>query len=637
MCGIVGSIQIGEIEPYRDEVRQAMARLAHRGPDGEGYKEFALARGAGSEFNRGPEATVLFGHRRLAIIDLSEGASQPMSTPDSRFHLIFNGEIYNYRELRTELQNLGQRFRTNSDSEVLLLAWQEWGTAILPRLIGMFSFAVLDCKKSTVVLARDPFGIKPLYYVRDGKSLVFASEISPLLDLKSVSRRANLETVYEFLGGGFGDYADRTFFQDVRQLPPAHYLAISCGSPGAGNPTCYWELGKKQGASLSADEATSCFRALFETSIKLHLRSDVPAGVSLSGGTDSSAITAMVRKVQGPNSELHTVSYVADDSKLSEERWSTMVARATSAKQHLVRVQASEIISDFQRLVQVQEQPFGSPTIYAQYRIFRCAQEACLKVMLTGQGADQYLGYIRHLSVRLASMVRTGRWVAAVKFLGRVRSLPLNGALNGRTIVRHLLPESIVAALRRWRPDEPFGVNVNWFRNRGVGQSRIRPVQGYSGLHGLLKQSLVETLPSLLRFEDRNAMAFSVENRVPFLTTDLLDLIFALPEEEIISNEGRCKAVLVRAMRGVVPDEVLDRRDKIGFAMPLSDLNRSAMGWLETILSHAASIPVFNVAEIQNLLRLTRIGQASDAESQRMIWRWVSFLAWAREFGVSFE
>jgi asparagine synthase (glutamine-hydrolysing) len=140
-----------------------------------------------------------------------------------------------------------------------------------------------------------------------------------------------------------------------------------------------------------------------------------------------------------------------------------------------------------------------------------------------------------------------------------------------------------------------------------------------------------------LRFEDRNAMAFSVENRVPFLTTDLLDLIFALPEEEIISNEGRCKAVLVRAMRGVVPDEVLDRRDKIGFAMPLSDLNRSAMGWLETILSHAASIPVFNVAEIQNLLRLTRIGQASDAESQRMIWRWVSFLAWAREFGVSFE
>jgi asparagine synthase (glutamine-hydrolysing) len=160
MCGIVGSIQIGEIEPYRDQVRRAMARLAHRGPDGEGYKEFALARGTGSEFNRGPEATVLFGHRRLAIIDLSEGASQPMSTPDSRFHLIFNGEIYNYSELKTELQNLGHRFRTSSDSEVLLLGWQEWGRAILPRLIGMFSFAVLDYNKSTVVLARDPFGIK---------------------------------------------------------------------------------------------------------------------------------------------------------------------------------------------------------------------------------------------------------------------------------------------------------------------------------------------------------------------------------------------------------------------------------------------------------------------------------------------
>jgi asparagine synthase (glutamine-hydrolysing) len=637
MCGIVGTIQVAGVEPYRDEVRRTIARLSHRGPDGEGYKEFALSYGSASECNAGPEATVLFGHRRLAIIDLSEGASQPMSTPDGRFHLIFNGEIYNYRELRTELQNLEHRFRTNSDSEVLLLGWQQWGTAILPRLVGMFSFAVLDQKQSTVVLARDPFGIKPLYYVRNARSLVFASEISPLLDFKGVSRRANLETVYEFLGGGFGDYSDRTFFQDVHQVPPAHYLLISCGSPGAGENMSYWELGKQRAASLTSEEATGRFRALFEASIKLHLRSDGPVCVSLSGGTDSSAITAMVRVIQGPTSELHTVSYIADDPKLSEERWSTTVARATSAKQHLVRVEASEIISDFQRLVRVQEQPFGSPTIYAQYRIFRCAREAGLKVMLTGQGADQYLGYVRHLSLRLASLIRTGRWVAAVKFLGHVRSLPLNGALNARMILRHLLPASMVATARQLRRPAPFGVNVNWFRNRSVGESEIRPARNYSSLHDLLKQNLVETLPALLRFEDRNAMAFSVENRVPFLTTDLLDFIFALADEEIISNQGRCKDILVRAMRGLVPDEILDRRDKIGFAMPLSTLNRDAMGWLETMLRETTSIPVFNAAEIQHLLTRIRNGVASDAESQRIIWRWVSFVAWAQEFDVSFE
>jgi asparagine synthase (glutamine-hydrolysing) len=637
MCGIVGSIQIGGVEAYRDEIRHAMACLSHRGPDGEGYKEFALSHGSNSKFRGETQATVLFGHRRLAIIDLSEGASQPMSTPDGRFHLIFNGEIYNYRELRTELQNSGHRFRTNSDSEVLLLGWQLWGTAVLPRLVGMFSFAVLDWESATVVLARDPFGIKPLYYVRNRNSFVFASEISPLLELRSVSRRANLETVYEFLGGGFGDYADRTFFQDVRQLPPAHYLVISCGSPGAGEPSRYWELGKKQFASMSGDEATSHFRALFETSIRLHLRSDVPVGVSLSGGTDSSAITAMVREVQGPKSELHTVSYIADDPKLSEERWSTTVARAKSTHQHLIRLQPAEIMSDFQRLVQVQEQPFGSPTIYAQYRIFRCAREAGLKVILTGQGADQYLGYVRHLSLRFAALVRTGRWMAAAKFLNRVRSLPLNGALNARMILRHLLPDAVVATLRGLRPPAPFCVNLGWFRNRGVGRSRVRHTQSYWTLQDLLKESLIETMPSLLRFEDRSAMAFSVENRVPFLTTELLDFVLALPEEEIISNEGRCKAILVRAMRGLVPNEILDRRDKIGFAMPLSTLNREAMGWLEKILSDAASIPLFNYAEIQSLLQRTRAGVASDAESQRMIWRWVSFVAWAREFEVSFE
>lgn len=229
MCGIVGSVQVGGVQPCRHEVVRAMTAMAHRGPDGEGFKEFVLSKHAAEPSTL--TTTVCIGHRRLAIIDLSEAAAQPMSTPDERFHIILNGEIYNYREIRTELEALGHVFRTRSDTEVLLAGWQRWGPDLLPRLIGMFSFAVLDLEKSVLVLARDPFGIKPLYYARSSQGLIFASEIAPLLDFPGVSRKANAETSYEFLAGGMGDHSDKTFYRDIVQLPAAHYLAIECHSP----------------------------------------------------------------------------------------------------------------------------------------------------------------------------------------------------------------------------------------------------------------------------------------------------------------------------------------------------------------------------------------------------------------------
>jgi asparagine synthase (glutamine-hydrolysing) len=638
MCGIVGSIQVGTLESDRDLVRRAMDHMVHRGPDGQGFKEFAVPNhSANLQAGEQLPVTVLLGHRRLAIIDLSESANQPMSTPDGRFHLIYNGEIYNYREIGAELKTRGLRFSTSSDAEVLLLGWQTWGTALLSRLIGMFSFAVFDRDNGTLVLARDPFGIKPLYYTQDRRSLVFASEITPLLDVQGITRRANLRAVYEFLSGGFGDHSGRTFFHDIHQLPAAHYLVISCQSPGTAEPTRYWDLRRNLADRIPPEEAGSRFGELFEQSIRLHLRSDVPVGVSLSGGMDSSAITAMVRAVQGPRSPLHTVSYVADDPRLSEERWSTIVAQATSAEQHLIHVQASELAEDFETLARVQEQPFGSPTIYAQYRIFRCAHEAGLKVMLSGQGADQYLGYIRHLSVRLASLVRNGRWGEAIRFLRHARALPITGALSLRSAVRHTLPGSWVETVKRLRKAVPPGVNADWFSRRGVEPSGTGPVRNSSSLHDLMQQNLVETLPSLLRFEDRNAMAFSVENRVPFLFVALVEFVFSLPEEEIISMEGRCKAVLLRAMKGLVPAEILERRDKIGFAMPLGKLNRETEAWLQGILREAAAIPALDAAEVRRRTNLTLSDRGSDTESQRWLWRWLSFIVWARNFQVVFE
>jgi asparagine synthase (glutamine-hydrolysing) len=639
MCGIVGCIQTGEHVPLRGAVRRAMDHMVHRGPDGQGLEEFIVRNGtASSTLGAPPIATVLFGHRRLAIIDLSEAARQPMSTPDGQFHLSFNGEIYNYREIRAELKNLGHSFRTSSDAEVLLEGWRRWGKALLPRLIGMFAFAVFDSEQASVLLARDPFGIKPLYYVQDRHRLVFASEIAPLLEVPAVSRRAHPQTVYDFLSGAMGELGDRTFFQDVRQLPAGHYLAISCASPGTAEPVCYWELERKRAQGISPQEASSGFRDLFEQSIRLHLRSDVPVGVSLSGGMDSSSITAMVRAVQGPETPLHAFSYVAEDPELSEEGWSRTVARAMAAKQHLVYVHPNELVEDFRELVRVQEQPFGSPTIYAQYRIFRSAHEVGVKVVLTGQGADQYLGYIRHLSVRFATLVRTGRWLAAIRFLRHARALPRSAALSLRGVLRQLLPASLVETVKRVRSRPPLGANPGWFRERGIRFSGTHWTEGKTrSLHDLLRQNLLEALPALLRFEDRNAMAFSVENRVPFLTADLLNFVFSLPEEEIISADGRCKAVLLRAMRGLVPKEVLERRDKIGFAMPVSKLNRQTGSWLHSVLRGAAAIPALDAADLERRVNLTLYDPASDTESQRWLWRWLSLITWASEFQVRFE
>jgi asparagine synthase (glutamine-hydrolysing) len=638
MCGIVGSIQTGEREPFREQVRRAMDLMVHRGPDGEGLEEFAVGDRIASHSLGAPRsATVLFGHRRLAIIDLSEGARQPMSTPDGRFHLVFNGEIYNYREIGAELKNLGQTLRTHSDAEVLLLGWQRWGANLLPRLTGMFSFAVLDRENATVLLARDPFGIKPLYYFQTSDSVVFASEITPLLNFPGISRRADAQTVYEFLSGVFGEHSNRTFFQDVQQLPAAHYLLIPCLSPGTASPVCYWEVKRNPAGRISPEQSSSRFRGLFEKSVELNLRSDVPVGVSLSGGTDSSSIIATARSSQGPGYPLHTFSYVADDPQLSERRWCEIVTRAASTEQHWVYIQPGELIRDFEQLVRVQEQPFGSPTIYAQYRIFRCAHEEGVKVILSGQGADQYLGYIHHLPVRLASLLRQGRWLAALRFLRHARALQIGGALRLRSLVRHSLPRGLVGAAKSLRTSGPPGVNREWFHERGIDTSKTRHRGNNPSLHDLLKQNLMQTLPGLMRIEDRNAMAFSVENRVPFLTTELVDFAFCLPEEDIISDRGRCKAVLLRAMESVVPKEILERRDKIAFAMPVARLNRQTEMWLEEILRDTSAIPVLRASEVEKHLRVSIRERATDPESQRWLWRWLTFIAWVHEFRVCFD
>ncbi|MGH2585608.1 MAG: asparagine synthase (glutamine-hydrolyzing), partial [Dehalococcoidia bacterium] len=351
-------------------------------------------------------------NRRLAILDLSEAGWQPMTAVEGRYFLVFNGEIYNFIELRGELEALGHTFRSGSDTEVLLAAYIEWGPRALTRLVGMFAFAILDTCKRSLFLARDFSGIKPLYYATPGNAFAFASEIKALLDLPGISRRVDPQRLYHYLRFSIVDHRDGTLFADVRQLPAAHYMEVPLDNPSAARPVRYWRLAREQRRDLSFKQAATRFRDLFLESIRLHLRSDVPVGVALSGGIDSSAVIMAMRQLQGPNLELHSFSYIAEDqSDVNEECWVDLVAGAARSTVHKVRATPQDLLAELDDLIETQEEPFANTAIFAQYRVFRLAHEAGIKVMLSGQGADEILGgYRPYLAARLASYVRHGQW-----------------------------------------------------------------------------------------------------------------------------------------------------------------------------------------------------------------------------------
>jgi asparagine synthase (glutamine-hydrolysing) len=630
--------------------------MAHRGPDDAGYLLAAIAHEklepcvdgdsdpalalpdirqlGGREFDLG------IGFRRLSILDPSPAGHQPMSDEHARYWIVFNGEIYNYLELRRELEAVGIRFRSGTDTEVLLQSMIHWGPVVLTRLVGMFAFAFLDVENRTLCLARDFFGIKPLYYVSSPEMLAFASEIRSLLELPRVSREPCPQHLYDYLRFGLTDHDDGTLFAAIRQVPPGHYARFSLGRPAPPELERYWAVEPEPAPALCFEEAAAHLRELFLSSVRLHLRSDVPVGAALSGGIDSSAIVMAMRHVQDRRLEIHTFSYLADDPGVDEERWSSLVAREADACRHAVRPRADELVRDLDRLVTMQGEPFASTSIYAQYRVFRLARENGVKVVLDGQGADEILGgYRSYLSARLASLLRAGRWVEAVRFLASAWKLPESE--GARLLYRtggSLLPARVRRMARRLIGEElsPVWLDARWFRDRGVDAEAPAIDGGREFLRSQLLHSVRRTsLPMLLRYEDRNAMAASVENRVPFLTPELVRFLLSLPEEFLIDGAGTSKSVFREAMRGIVPDPILDRRDKIGFATPEASWLRSLAPWVDGLLTSPAalSIPAFNLEAMREEWQAVREGRV---RFDFRVWRWVNAIRWVDLVDASF-
>jgi asparagine synthase (glutamine-hydrolysing) len=616
VCGICGIVAPGR-PPELDTVERMSAALAHRGPDGAGT--FA---GEG----------VALGFRRLAIIDPTPAGDQPFASDDGALQLIHNGEIYNYRELRAELEAIGHRFRSATDTEVILAAYREWGERCVERFNGMWAFAIWDVAQQRLFASRDRFGIKPFYYrLADGR-LAFASEPKAFLADPRTRLEPNPRAILDYLEQSYLDHTPQTFFANLEKLPPAHSLVFDRGGLRLSR---YWRLEPKEPPTR---DAVDIVRELFLDALRLHLRSDVPLGTCLSGGLDSSAIVVGVDRLLRTEAESaaavgarqRTFTAYFEDAGFDERPYAQDVVARTEAEPHWVSFDDDELVADLPAIVRSQDEPFGSTSMVAQWYVLREAHRAGLKVMLDGQGGDEVLGgYRAFVGFRLADLLAAGRirpLVSELRAFGDVHST----AALFTSMARPFAPDALTRLVRA--------------RSRGSATlvhpslQALEPPRTESGspFNERLRrhQQLILTqrgLPELLRYEDRNSMAHSLEARVPFLDYRFVELAFSLPADELIRN-GSTKDVLRRALGDLLPPRVRDRRDKLGFVTPEKRWLRGELGVLADDVFASQSFAQrgwVSPTAVRDRLARHRRGEL-DAGFE--LWRALNLELWAREF-----
>ncbi len=634
MCGIFGcydSASVLNSESFDLRLRSAQEHLYHRGPDDQGIEKFLV--GSCSGISAG---VLALGHTRLSIIDLSPGGHQPMHSADGRYSIVFNGEIYNYRELRDELITLGHSFHTDSDTEVLLAAWSRWGISALSRFVGMFAFAVYDRQVETLTLIRDAFGIKPLFYKIDNNSISFASESTALLSLLDKQPSFNIQQAYDYLVFGKYDTKASTFYDGVFQLKPGHVHTTDLKSLKSSVQKRWWNPSIEERTDLIFEEAVSIFRKIFLSNIRLHLRSDVSVGAALSGGLDSSAVVCAMRYLE-PDMPIHTFSYIARNTVADEEYWVDIVNKHVGAIPHKVFVEPHQIIDDLDALIDLQGEPFLSTSIYAQYRVYSLAQDVGITVTLDGQGADELLaGYNGYPSYVIKSLLDKNQFFRVIRFLNCWSRWPGRGRLRAfKALLQALLPSNITHFVERfivWL-DVHTWLNIDYLIGEGVVLTPT-PSERLAGdvrgrrLVAALREALTSNgLPSLLRHGDRNSMRCSIESRVPFLTIELAEFLLSLPESYLLGPDGETKRIFRAAMRGIVPDEILDRRDKIGFQTPEHSWLSAQTQLLDDTVSASKNIPYIYSHNFRSYLHKILFG---NKLVRRRIWPLINYIRWLK-------
>jgi asparagine synthase (glutamine-hydrolysing) len=570
MCGILGAVFAGPDVERR--LGRAMSLLHHRGPDGSGTWTDSVA---------------LFGHTRLRILDTSEAGDQPMVASDNRAVLVYNGEVYNYRALKSAL---GERFRpaSHSDTDVVLELLTREGPDALPRMNGMWALALWRPREKKLLLARDRFGVKPLYYAElAGGGVAFASEIPALLALTGVTPEPDAQTLRSFLLYEQAEPRERTFYAGIRKLPAGCWAEVTRDGLRVRS---YFSLVEAAASEPAPADPAAAWRDLFRDAVELRLRSDVPVGTCLSGGLDSSAIVCTAHRIARSGRAERTLTYHAFSARhpgtsADEGPFIDEVLQQTGFTGHDVVPQASRLMDDLEKLTWHQGEPFGSLSIYSQFCVMRLAREAGVTVLLDGQGSDEVLaGYPFYAHYRLADLVRRGNVAAALHLARGLRDIQSTStAPIVRAVLMGLAPEVVRRQLRsRMKPE----ISRFLVGELASGPPDRLPFAYPDRFTDALYQSVVEHgLPSLLRYEDRNSMAFSLEARVPFLDWRLVTLGFRLPPE-LKLHDGWTKWVLREAMADDLPVKIRWRRDKKAFSTPQAEWLRGPMReWVRAMLA----------------------------------------------------
>lgn len=648
MCGITAIYSKSGLAALN--LVSANSIVSHRGPDDEGY--LLWSEGVGLSLYAGIDTststrqaynyedinsskknwTVGLGHRRLSIIDLSPTGHQPMVLQHAGLSITYNGEIYNYIELRRELEQQGHQFKSGSDTEVILHAWSTWGEKALHRFNGMFAFVLLDTRRQKMYAVRDRFGVKPLYYTQTPGYIAFASEVKQLRALPAYRFELDEQIAYDYLRYGLIDHAAHTFDVGIDQVMPGTMVIVDIS---AGNfKISSWYSLRPTVWKGTEQEACERFYELLKDSVKLRMRSDVPVGSALSGGLDSSTIVCLMREVltdQGASDHLiKTITSCQVDKKYDEWEYAYEVINKVKADAYQVFPSFEKLQHDLEKMTWHMDYPFGSTSQFSQWCVFEEAKKQGLTVMIDGQGADEQLaGYGGNDMALYTGLMRKGRFLKLVhearsykQQKGRWPAGFLLGAVQTNfPYLLPLFPQNYQAISNR-------EVIPDWLNKRDVLEDKFHP-KSLRG--GLSRQVLYSPLPSLLRYEDRNSMAFSVESRVPFMDYRLIEFTLGLPEE-LIYRKGQRKYILRKAFVNRVPDKILSRTDKMGFISPEERwLKEDGRNWFEYQIYRAGDIAGDLLNKEVVLSKFVNI-QNGTSKFNFEPWRLICFSNWIKNF-----
>jgi len=584
MCGILSIIN-NKANSGSQNLINACSIIKHRGPDDEGFLTWlpgehpAIWAGADTAVSTkghwgyntlapGQNFKVGFGHRRLSILDLSPAGHQPMLFKKGSLAITFNGEVYNYLEIRAELEASGNHFETKTDTEVILQAWDKWGPACLDKFNGMFAFVILNYDTNELYAVRDRFGVKPLFYYQNDNVLYLASEIKQIRTAPGYKFNLNTAVARRFLATGAVDNTDNTFDKQIKHLPGGHYLYMDLsGDSGAYQIKKWYTLAPKQFTG-TFDEAAEKFKSLLTDAVRLRLRSDVTVGSCLSGGLDSSSIVCIAAdllKEKGDYAGQETVTACYENARYDEWNFAREVIKKTNAHAHQTFPSFNQLQEEIDVFMWHQDEPTGSTSQFSQWAVFKATHDAGLKVMIDGQGADEQLaGYGGNDLSFYTGLLKKAQ---ILSILDEARSYKKN---YGKWPVGFLLGSFQLSLGKGFANMLPLKYriktsSINWLK--GEEPSNIYDSPAHSLQANLLRQLYGEPLPALLRYEDHSSMAWGVESRTPFMDYRLVEFTMGLPARYVYKN-GIRKTILRKAMHNVIPSAIENRKDKMGFVTP---------------------------------------------------------------------